>query len=190
MMQDTLGGGFRDTARDSARAFRLLMEALARPGTIQRLNGATPPEGLSPAAGTALLTLADGTTPVFLAGASDSPALRSWIAFHIGAPLCGPEQAMFAIGPFAALLPHLAALSPGEPAYPDRSATVIAEVDCLSTEGHRLTGPGIKGEARLSLPEAVPFQMNARRFPLGFDSFLTCGEGIAALPRTTRVEDF
>lgn len=189
MTPDTLSGGFDDAARDSARSFRTLMEVMARPGTIMRLDQATPPAGVSVAAGTALLALADGTTPVFLAGSADTPALRAWIAFHIGAPICVPNRAMFALGPFAALVPHLSALPIGDPAYPDRSATLIAEVERLAPEGHRLTGPGIKGAAWLSLPDAAPFRANARHFPLGFDTFLTCGDQIAAVPRSTRVED-
>ena len=186
---DALSGGFADTAPDSARAFRVLLDAMARPGTIHPLSAATPPAGLSRAAGTALLTLADGTTPVFLCGAADCAPVRDWIAFHIGAPLCDPDRAAFAVGPFDALLPHLDALPKGDPAYPDRSATLIADLPRLDPQGARLTGPGIRAEAFLSLPDTAPFRANAARFPLGFDAFLTCGDRIAALPRTTKVED-
>ena len=59
----------------------------------------------------------------------------------------------------------------------------------LSTEGPCLTGPGIKGTARLSLPETAAFAANQALFPLGFDCFLTAGTEVAGLPRSTRVED-
>jgi alpha-D-ribose 1-methylphosphonate 5-triphosphate synthase subunit PhnH len=42
--------------------------------------------------------------------------------------------------------------------------------------------------AALSLPEVAAFQANARAFPLGLDFLFTCGDRLAALPRSTRVE--
>jgi alpha-D-ribose 1-methylphosphonate 5-triphosphate synthase subunit PhnH len=59
----------------------------------------------------------------------------------------------------------------------------------LVAEGARLTGPGIETEARLSLPEVAAFQANRARFPLGFDCFFTCGDRVAGLPRSTRVQE-
>ena len=189
MIPQVLTGGFADTAVDAARAFRVLLQAMARPGTVHDLGTALPPDGLSPAAGTALLTLADGTTPVFLAGSADCAAVRGWIAFHIGAPISGPQDAVFAVGPLADLTPHADRLRLGDPAYPDRSATLIAEVDRLTPGNTRLTGPGIRDAAFLALPQAGMFRRNAQHFPLGFDSYLTCGRQIAGLPRSTRLED-
>ena len=37
-------------------------------------------------------------------------------------------------------------------------------------------------------PEIAAFQANRRRFPLGFDTYLTCGDRLAGLPRSTKVE--
>ena len=185
---DSLSGGFADAPRQSARAFRAMMEAMARPGTIHALAGAAPPAPLSVAAGVALLVLADGTTPVHLAGAADCAAVRGWIAFHIGAPLAAAEEADFALGRWADLCP-VDRFRTGDPAYPDRSATLIVEVARLAPEGPRLTGPGIRDIAHLSLPGVAAFRANRALFPRGFDTFLTCGDRIAALPRTTLVED-
>ncbi|MEI4485723.1 phosphonate C-P lyase system protein PhnH [Frigidibacter sp. MR17.14] len=184
---EALTGGFDDPPRGSARAFREILEAMARPGTIRHVAGATPPAGLSPAAGAALLVLADRTTPVFLAPGHDGVMIRDWLAFHTGAPVAAPEGASFALGRWPALAP-LDRFPLGDPAYPDRSVTLIVEMDGLSPEGARLTGPGIETEARLSLPETAAFAANRRLFPLGFDVLLTCGDALAALPRTTRVE--
>ncbi|MEI4469915.1 phosphonate C-P lyase system protein PhnH [Frigidibacter sp. MR17.24] len=187
MDAQTLTGGFADPARDAARAFREILEAMARPGTIRTLAGAAPPAGLSPAAGAALLVLADRTTPVHLAPGHDGPAIRDWLAFHTGAPVVAAGQARFALGGWAALGP-LDRYAPGVAAYPDRSATLIVEMDALRPEGARLTGPGIETEARLSLPEVAAFRANAARFPLGLDFLFTAGRRLAALPRTTKVE--
>ncbi len=187
-MTAILTGGFADPSEQSAHAFRALLEAMARPARIFAVTGARPPAPLSAAAGVALLTLTDATTPLHLAGEADCEAVRGWIAFHTGAPLVPAEKAQFALGTWAALQP-VTRFRIGEPSYPDRSATLIVEMDRLETGGPRLTGPGIETELRLSLPETAAFQTNARLFPLGFDTILTCGNRLAALPRSTKVED-
>lgn len=186
MQADTLGGGFAAPAHDAARVFRATMEAMARPGTIHAVTGARPPAPLSAAAGAALLTLCDGDTPLYLAGEADTPETRAWIAFHCGAPLTGPAQCAFAVGPWQALLP-LQAYPIGSADYPDRSATLIVECSDLRAEGVRLTGPGIRDTAFLSLPDVPALQANAARAPLGLDFLLTCGDHLAALPRSTRI---
>lgn len=188
MNVNALLGGFDDPAIQSARAFRALLQAMARPGTIWPVAGATPPAPLSVAAGVVLLTLTDGTTPVHLAGSADCAAVRDWISFHTGAPICPADTAMFAVGRWADLGP-VDRFPVGLPDYPDRAVTLIVEVDDLTPQGARLTGPGIKDTARLSLPELAAFQANRALFPLGFDTYLTCGDQVAGLPRSTRVED-
>ena len=189
MNAGTLTGGFADPPVQSALAFRAAMTALARPGRIETVAGAAAPAPVSLAAAVLLLTLCDAETPLFLAGAHDSEDVRGWIAFHCGAPLVADRAAArFALGSWAALAP-LGAFATGTPEYPDRSATLIVETDRLEPEGSRLTGPGIAREARLSLPETAAFRTNHARFPLGVDCFLTCGDRLAGLPRSTRVED-
>jgi len=187
MGSEALSGGFAKPAIDAARAFRVLMQAMARPGTIGQVAGARPPAPLSVAAGVAVLVLCDPDTPLYLAGAADCPEMRDWVAFHTGAPVVGRAGASFALGTWEALLP-LGDYPLGQPEYPDRSATLIVEMAALSPEGARLCGPGIETEAALSLPEVAAFQANARAFPLGLDFILCCGDRVAALPRTTRVE--
>jgi alpha-D-ribose 1-methylphosphonate 5-triphosphate synthase subunit PhnH len=185
-MEAALDGGFADASRDAAHAFRAALDVMARPGRIARLSGAHPPAPLSVAAGTLILTLCDPETPVHLAGAHDTAEVRGWIAFHTGAPVSGRAEAAFAVGTWDALLP-LDLYRIGEAEYPDRSATLIVEMADLRAEGARLTGPGIRDAARLSLPETEAFRRNARLFPLGLDFFLTAGDRVAALPRTSRV---
>ena len=182
-----LDGGFADPARDAAHAFRAALQAMARPGRIEAVRGAAPPAPCSVAAGALLLTLCDTTTPLYLAPSHDTDALRGWITFHTGAPFTGPEHAMFALGTWAALQP-VTRFAPGTAEYPDRSATLIVEVEALANRGATLTGPGIETQAQLSLPETEAFAANRRRFPLGFDSYFTCGDRLAGLPRSTRVE--
>lgn len=187
-MQDaSLSGGFTHAPVQSARAFRAALEALARPGRIEQITGAQGPAPLSPAAATLLLTLCDAETPLHLAGAHDCPALRDWLAFHVGAPVVAPEAATFALGSWAALGP-LGQYRIGTPEYPDRSATLIVELDDLSASGARLAGPGIAREAWLPVPDVAALRANHALYPLGLDFFFTAGNRLAALPRTTSVE--
>lgn len=187
MIADALAGGFADAPIQSARAFREVLEAMARPGTIRRVAGAQPPAPVSVAAGVVLLTLCDGTTPLFLAGATDCQEMRDWVAFHIGAPLVAAENAAFALGIWEDLAP-VARFRIGQPDYPDRSATLIVEQDRLTNQGPALTGPGIETANWLNLPETAAFRANRALFPLGFDTIFTAGDRIAGLPRSTRVE--
>jgi alpha-D-ribose 1-methylphosphonate 5-triphosphate synthase subunit PhnH len=184
---DTLSGGFADPATDAARAFRAILAAMAQPGLIVRMVGAAAPAPASPAAAAAMLALADNAAPVHLAGAHDTPALHDWLAFHCGARGIERAQAAFALGTWAALMP-LSDYPAGSAEYPDRSTTLIVELPELANRGARLSGPGIEGSALLSLPALAPFAANTARFPLGLDFLFTCGDMLAALPRSTRVE--
>lgn len=177
--------GFADPPADSAVAFREIMCAMARPGTSRTV--ATPaPNGLSPAAAAVLLVLADGTTPIWMSPVQTGGA-RDWLTFHTGAPIAATrEEATFAIGAWGDLMP-LDAWPVGTPDYPDRSTTLIIEVPTLDGPGTRLTGPGIEAETMLPLPDPTALAANAARYPLGVDLILTCGDRLAALPRSTRI---
>ncbi|GGG62228.1 carbon-phosphorus lyase subunit PhnH [Salipiger pallidus] len=188
MQPDVLTGGFADPAPQSARAFRAALQAMAMPGTIHEVSGASAPAPLSAAAAVLLLTLCDRETLLHLAPGHDVQGVRDWVAFHIGAPIVPAGEAMFALGTWEALASH-DAYAIGTPEYPDRAATLIVEVASLDGKGARLTGPGIRDEAFLPVPDVAAFRANARRFPLGWDAMLTCGPRLAAIPRSTTVED-
>ncbi|WP_323769486.1 phosphonate C-P lyase system protein PhnH [Antarctobacter sp.] len=181
-----LKGGFADAPVESSRAFRAIMTAMARPGTIHPVAGAMPPAPMSVAAGVLILTLCDPETGVYLAGTHDCAPLRDWIIFHTGAPLVAAEDCDFALGTWDALQP-VSRFRVGEAQYPDRSATLIVEVPDVLPAGARLTGPGIRDSAALSLPETKAFQANAACFPLGWDAYFCAGDRLAALPRSTTV---
>ena len=187
MQSAALTGGFSDAPVQSASGFRAALNAMARPGQIEQVTGAIAPAPVSEAAAVLLLTLCDAETPVFLAPGHDLPNVRDWIAFHIGAPICGRQSAMFALGNWESLNP-LGGFSTGTPEYPDRAATLIVEMDSIAQSGARLTGPGIQDQAFLSLPDIDAFRANHQLYPLGRDFFFTSGDRLAALPRSTRVE--
>ena len=183
-----LEGGFADPPVEAAHAFRAALRAMARPGTVHRVAGVRPPVPLSPAAGALALTLADGDTPLWLGPSLGGEDVRAWLTFHTGAPIlapgASPAEARFAFGRWEEL--PLAEFAVGTPEYPDRSATLVVEVDALG-RAHRLTGPGIATEAWLTAPDPAFFRANRALYPLGLDVFLACGDRLAALPRTIEV---
>ncbi len=185
-MTVAFAGGFSNPATGAARAFRAALNAMSRPGRIETTESVAAPEGLSPAAATVLLTLCDGSTPVYLAGAADCDTVRQWLAFQTGAPSTCPGHAAFAVGGWSDLLP-LDRYPLGTPEYPDRSATLIVEMPRIEATGTVLRGPGIRDTAELGLPDAAAFRDNAAHFPLGLDFFFTAGDALAALPRSTKV---
>ena len=187
-------GGFADPVFDAQTAFRRIMDALARPGTIAELGGlAEGPAPLTPAVAAILATLADGDAPVYL---EDREAVEAvdWIAFQTGAAVPrDPAGAAFAVlesGSDPALWHRLPL---GDEAYPDRSATLILPLDAL--EGGAplvLAGPGIETTrtvAPLGLPEGFldARAADAALFPRGQDLLLAAGSRMMALPRTTRI---
>jgi alpha-D-ribose 1-methylphosphonate 5-triphosphate synthase subunit PhnH len=182
----SLEGGFANAPVDAAHAFRAAMRAMARPGEIETVSGATPPAPLSVAAGVLVLTLCDPDTPVHLAESHDTQAVRDWITFQTGAPFAPRAEAMFAIGTWEGLAPQTD-YPIGTAEYPDRSTTLIVETDQLEAEGTKLTGPGIRTESALSLPNSPFFSQNHTLFPQGLDMFFTSGNRLAGLPRSTKV---
>ncbi len=83
--------------------------------------------GLSPALAALLLTLADPDTPVWLPAGRPAPA-RAFLRFHCGCPLVDQlDAATFVCVPAGHAMPALADCAQGQPAYPNRSATLIVE---------------------------------------------------------------
>jgi alpha-D-ribose 1-methylphosphonate 5-triphosphate synthase subunit PhnH len=185
--------GFADPVAQSQSAFRALLDAIARPGTLVALpppDGV--PEGLSIAQASIALALLDGETPVWLA--PECAPARPWIAFHAGAPAASdPGRARFAFAGGVEALPGPGAFDLGSDAYPDRSTTLVIETPGLADAGDFvLSGPGIAGSARAHIPLPAAFLAAraglAELFPRGLDIFLTDGAKAMALPRTTLVE--
>lgn len=189
-------GGFRDPVFDAQRIFRLVMDAMARPGTRQDCGLlTTAPQPLTPHAGMLALMLCDHDTPVWLdppLAASD--AVAEWLAFHTGAPIVTVSaEAQFAFVSEPAKLIGLENFAQGRQDYPDRSTTLILEVESFDAgTSLTLSGPGIR-ESETLAPAPLPprflaqWAENNARFPRGVDLILAGPEGFAALPRTTRI---
>jgi alpha-D-ribose 1-methylphosphonate 5-triphosphate synthase subunit PhnH len=138
--------------------------------------------------------LFDHDTPVWLDGAiSAGGDVAKWLKFHTSAPvIADPSVCSFAvIGEVQSLLP-LDRFALGSNEYPDRSTTLILQVDSLAAgPAYELTGPGIDGTAVLhaKISERLFEQLaiNATLFPRGIDVVLVHDDAIVAIPRTTRL---
>lgn len=193
-----LAPGFADPVLDAQGVFRAVMEALARPGTLQPLPvSLAPPAPLTPGLAAVALTLADHEAPLWLdARLAAAPAAVDWLRFHTGARIVPDARAAaFALVADPAEAPAFDAFALGDQAYPDRSTTLVLACDRLEAEGgFTLAGPGIRETARLSaapLPAdfLARWRANHALFPRGVDILLTQGGRVAGLPRTTEIRE-
>ncbi len=182
---------FRDAALGPQAVFRTLLDALARPGRVLDLGGdvPAPPSPVDPALYATALALVDFETPVWL-----DPVLAPLaepLRFHTGAPLVAePRRAAFALIGEPSAMPPLAAFAQGSADYPDRSTTLVVQVEAFADAPWRLTGPGIRdevgfGAAGLPADFVDQWRANGAGFPCGVDLVLVAGDLVAGLPRTT-----
>lgn len=178
----------------SQATFRALMDAFARPGTIHTLQGTGAPAPLATATAAIVQTLVDYETPVWLdQELRDVPAVADWIRFQSGAPMTtAPSEAAFALIADAHALPDITTFALGSEEYPDRSTTLIVQIERFDGTPFTLSGPGIKGQRNVRaapLPDDFARHLRANRdvFPRGVDLVLVAGDLIMALPRSIRV---
>lgn len=191
-----LPAGFADKILSAQSTFRTVMDAMARPGRIQRIvPTAGVPAPMMRGTAAIALTLFDHDTPIWLDGAMGAtPDVTRWLKFHTSAPVVTESSvASFALVGDPARLPSLDRFSFGSSEYPDRSTTLILQVQSL-TEGPAvdMRGPGIDGVATLQaiLQPADLLErlaINAALFPRGIDVVLVHDDAIVAVPRTTRL---
>ncbi len=197
MVVGALRAGFGDPVRDAHRVFRSCLDALARPGLQVPFEAALDaPSPLTANSAAVLLALADYETRVFLDPAlAKAPGVRAYVSFHTGARITEhPAEADFAVCAEPMRLPPLSAFKLGEADYPDRSTTLIVQVDELLTgEGAPVwSGPGIAGEVRFDarpMPEQWLSERNSLRasFPLGVDLIFVSHRALVGLPRSSRL---
>lgn len=195
-MADTidLRPGFGDPVIASQRVFRVILDALSRPGRIGTVaETLDPPAPLAAGTAALCLALADHDTPLWLSPELRNPATTAFLRFHCGSPIVDdPAQAAFAIAD-AATVPALDRFGIGDDAWPETSTTLIVQVDDLAADGGLfLAGPGIQSEHRLAvagLRDGIwdEWEVNRGLFPCGIDLVLVAGTRLAALPRTTAV---
>ena len=192
---EAFSGGFSNPVFESQSIFRMLMDGMARPGTVRDVeHDAGQPEPLGQAAGAIALTLCDHDTPVWLSAGYAKSSVADWIGFHSGAPMTREKaEARFAFVEAGAALSSFGLFSAGTQEYPDRSTTLVIEVAGLDEgQAFTLSGPGILQTRSVEisgLPEAFLrlWADNRPLFPRGIDVILTAGRRFICLPRTTRI---
>ena len=180
-----------DASIQLSKMFRAALEALSRPGTPRPLALGGAPAPLSPAAAGLIWTVSDSDAPLWVAPSRQSIEIEQFIRFRTGAaPMAAPQGAAFFIGRWEELAES--PMSLGSPEYPDRSTTLIVEVDGFDNgPAAHLSGPGLAHPAALPVAGVDdrfwPFvERNAALFPLGVDMFLCANDQIVGLPRSTQ----
>jgi alpha-D-ribose 1-methylphosphonate 5-triphosphate synthase subunit PhnH len=191
-----LPAGFADKVLSAQSTFRSVMDAMARPGSVQRIAAAAGmPAAMMRGTAAIALTLFDHDTPLWLDPLmSETSEVTKWLKFHTGAPVVADSLiCSFALIGDARALPGLDRFAFGTNEYPDRSTTLILQVESL-TQGSilELRGPGIDGVAMLQatiepMDLVERLAINAALFPRGIDVVLVHDDAIVAIPRTTRL---
>jgi len=189
---------FPHSVLSAQSTFRAILDATARPGSVRSLPGvAEAPAPLSFGAAAVALALCDHDTPVWIdTGLSASAPVREWLRFYCGCPIAqNPREAAFAFAAEPAALPPFEAFNLGTADYPDRSTTIVLQVQSFEA-GPQLTlsGPGIRGRAAFRaspLPADIAARLRSNRelFPRGIDLMLVTPQAVAALPRSVIVTE-
>jgi len=190
-----LPAGLADSVLSAQSTFRSVMDAMACPGSVQHVTAPVgAPAHLMRGTAAIALTLFDHDTPIWLdPRLSETTDVAKWLKFHSGAPvIADPLMCSFALVSDVATLPSLDRFALGSNEYPDRSTTLILQVDSL-VQGieYELRGPGIDGSATLCATIRIKelferLTINAALFPRGIDVVLVADDMIVAIPRTTR----
>lgn len=194
ILNENIAPGFESIVFDSQQSFRLILDAMARPGIKKDLNlKITPPRNLYAPTAAAILTLLDPDTSFYLN--SDKDEIKDWIRFH-----CGSKQSILKKDVSFAIIFDSKGLdieefSHGTFSRPDISTTFIIQVKKIEEVSNEnslvFTGPGIKEEHFVMIDGLDKEILRAREkfvFPLGADFILTDDKGFLAIPRTTIIK--
>jgi alpha-D-ribose 1-methylphosphonate 5-triphosphate synthase subunit PhnH len=193
-----------DEVFDAQKHYRSLLDSMARPGKINRLepvNLDDLPPGLNQASALIGFALMDGDSTFEVVNMQ--PREGAYLSANTNARRTDTEQANFIFARGNEMAEFLDSANCGTLLYPDTAATVVLQVAEASSaplvDGLKLTleGPGIDGNSvlfvrDLSVDVLLALQARNVEFPLGLDTFLTFADPsgvpcVAGLPRTTRV---
>lgn len=194
MSATLLQPAFADPVLDAQRSFRAALKALANPGQAQALGTAhVPPAlpGLGAASHALCLALLDLDTPLWLAPAFDTPAIRANLSLHCGCPITQARgEARFALLD-ASCLEDLSGFATGDDRAPDLSCTLLVQLQALAGgAANTWAGPGIRDHRRAELPVPALFwaeRATRNHFPRGLDVLFLAARHLVGLPRSTRV---
>lgn len=185
-----------DEVADAAAGFRILLAAMARPGTIHDFGHLplSPPSSLTPATAAVALALLSPEVSCAAIGLPDSAV--AYLTANTRVTQATTEEADFLFfGCGEAGEDHLSRAKRGTLNYPDLGATALVPLSELSAQpGPGLValsarGPGIDGEITFFLRGVHPVWLGTLRasnaeYPLGVDTIFTCGTRLVCLPRS------
>lgn len=169
------------------RVYRAVLEAFARPGTVQALPRTDFPPALLPA-----LALADLETGTHVL--EEQQDWTSVLAVATGAPAAPLGTAKYVTALRPPTVTEFGSVSTGTALSPESAATVVCAVDAVD-DGIpvRLAGPGIESAIAFAPAGFDPALWQVRRhlvaeFPSGVDLLFVGPDGsVVGIPRTTVV---
>jgi len=197
----SIAEGFADIAQTSQKVYRCALNAMSYPGRLFELShDASTPKDTDQVVSGLLLALLDSETSLWCSDKERLANACEWLQFHTDCVvLDSPEQADFLWMTSISDFPNLALLKAGTDEYPDRSATCIIEVPKLSEKSDdffTLKGPGIQFEGELHIKGwsnkdhkewLSLWTQNHQLFPCGVDVYLSDGQHLLGLPRSTKL---
>lgn len=189
-----------DEVFDTQTAFRSIMQALARPGQLQKLDAMkklNPPKPLNAATACIGLTLMSQDS-LFHVEEQQFPQGKEYFSVNTSARFCEISEAAFLYIQGQDSTATIAKAHTGLLEYPETSATVIIDVMAMSEEpmadalALNMQGPGVLDEKTVFIKGINPeilgmIQAKNGEYPLGIDVFMTDKKNqVLGIPRTNQ----
>jgi alpha-D-ribose 1-methylphosphonate 5-triphosphate synthase subunit PhnH len=190
-----------EPVRDTQRTFRVVLDAMARPGTVKQLPVAARDAPVNPWLAAVLVTLVDHEVSLAVEPFDGADLLERFVRQRTAVASASAERADFVVAASDRLDPSLPLrLRQGTLAYPNDSATLLILVPTLDWAasaddrvGLSLSGPGVPSGHVFTVAGLAPALFEARdeaaEYPCGIDLLLVDPSGrVAALPRSTAIQ--
>lgn len=190
-----------DEVFDAQAHYRLLLDAMARPGKVNFLPTLelTPPAGIHQASVLVAFALLNADTCFAVVG-HDPISVGEYLLLNTSARSVTTAEADFVfVQGRRATAEDLSNLKPGSLSYPEESATLVVDVDEISSEPVpdalilELRGPGVDGRRKIyirGLDPSILYALEEQNleFPLGIDAIFTdAGQRFFCIPRSSRM---
>jgi alpha-D-ribose 1-methylphosphonate 5-triphosphate synthase subunit PhnH len=188
-----------EPVRDTQITFRVLLDAMARPGTVRALPVAARDAPVNPWLAAALITLLDHEVSLAVEPFAGSDQIELFVRQRTAVARATAVRADFVLASADALDASLPTkLRQGTLAYPNDSATLVILVPSLDQANAdglllALAGPGCPSGHTFRVAGLTPALFEARdevaEYPRGIDLILIDPSGrVAALPRSTAIQ--
>ncbi len=190
-----------DEVFDAQLHYRMLLDSMARPGKINVLHDVDVqqiPAGINKTSLLIALALLNTDASFYVEEKTDNE-IAKYIALHSSAPMVSVQNADFVFVSGLQYTGLIPSLKRGTLSYPEDSATIIIDVDSISSlasaQSLQLTlkGPGVKDTQTIYLTGLNPAILDDVKeqnmeFPLGIDLILTDNKNcIVCIPRSNEI---